>query len=96
MIDRAHPVPPVRGRGEPFPVLQGCGKERVNMAGFEYDITKHGAEAFSRVAYFCSEKGECGVEEVSADQLQVMRDILNNRGAEAGSWFSSSSGRRAW
>ena len=52
------------------------------MAGFEYDITKHGAEAFSRVAYFCSEKGECGVEEVPADQLQVMRDILNNRGAE--------------
>jgi hypothetical protein len=52
------------------------------MAGFEYDITKHAAEAFSRVAYFCSEKGECGVQEVPTDQLQLMRDILNARGAE--------------
>ena len=52
------------------------------MSRFEYDITKHGAEAFSRVAYFCSEQGECGVEEVPLDQLQIMREILNRRGGE--------------
>ncbi|MCF8061342.1 MAG: hypothetical protein K9M82_02400 [Deltaproteobacteria bacterium] len=52
------------------------------MAGFEYDITKHGAEAFTRVAYFCSEEGECGIEEVPADQLRILGDILNGRGAE--------------
>jgi len=52
------------------------------MGGFEYDITKYNAQEFTRMAYFCSEKGVCGVEEVPEGQLQVMREILNHRGAE--------------
>ena len=52
------------------------------MTRYEYEISRHGAEAFTRVAYFCSEQGECGTEEVPADQMQKMREILNERGTQ--------------
>lgn len=52
------------------------------MSSFEYRITKHSAEAFHRVAYFCSEQGECGLEEVSADHVGQLEGVLNEEGAQ--------------
>jgi len=52
------------------------------MKRFEYDITQHSADAFDKVVYFCSETGQCSLEEVSRDQTRVLADILNQRGRE--------------
>jgi hypothetical protein len=52
------------------------------MKRFEYEITQHSADAFDRVVYFCSESGECSLEEVSKDQTRVLTDILNTRGEQ--------------
>ena len=52
------------------------------MRSFEYRVTKHSAEAFHRVAYFCSEQGECSLEEVPADHVEQLEGILNEEGAQ--------------
>jgi hypothetical protein len=52
------------------------------MKRFEYEITKHPAEKFTRVVTFCSEEGECKLDQVPADQMTVLGDILNERGSE--------------
>jgi hypothetical protein len=52
------------------------------MSSFEYRVTKHPADAFHRVAYFCSEGGECGLEEVPADHVEQLLGILNKEGAQ--------------
>jgi hypothetical protein len=52
------------------------------MAQFEYEITKHPAEAFHQLVYFCSESGECNFSELPSDQMGVLKDILNERGAQ--------------
>ncbi len=50
------------------------------MDRFEYSITRHSAESFRDVAYFCSEDGTCVLEDVPVDQVAVLEDILNERG----------------
>jgi hypothetical protein len=52
------------------------------MDHFEYEITRHAADTFDKVIYFCSESGKCGIDEVSKDQTRILTDILNNRGRE--------------
>jgi hypothetical protein len=52
------------------------------MAGFEYDITKHPAETFNQLVYFCSESGECKLQELPSGQLGALKDVLNDRGAQ--------------
>ena len=52
------------------------------MKRFEYEITQHSAETFDKVVYFCSEAGECSLDEVSKDQIRTLTNILNNRGRE--------------
>jgi hypothetical protein len=52
------------------------------MKRFEYDITKHSADTFDKVVYFCSETGQCGLDEVSRDQTRILADILNQKGQE--------------
>jgi hypothetical protein len=52
------------------------------MKRFEYDITKHSADTFDKVVYFCSETGQCGLNEVSRDQTRILADILNQKGQE--------------
>jgi hypothetical protein len=52
------------------------------MKRFEYDITKHSADTFDKVVYFCSETGQCGLDEVSRDQTRILADILNQKGRE--------------
>ena len=50
------------------------------MKSFEYDITQHSAESFTEVAFFCSESGACGLEQVPGTQREKILDILNERG----------------
>jgi len=50
------------------------------MRRFEYDITKITSEDFSRLIYFCTETGECSLEEVPDEQAKKLRDILNRKG----------------
>jgi hypothetical protein len=52
------------------------------MKRFEYDITKHSADTFDKVVYFCSETGQCGLDEVSRDQTRILAGILNQKGQE--------------
>jgi hypothetical protein len=52
------------------------------MAQYIYEITKHPANEFSHLTYFCTESGECSLEDVTDDQTAVLRDILNYKGSE--------------
>jgi len=52
------------------------------MIKYEYEISKHPAEEFNRLTYFCTEVGECSLEEVPDQQTNVLRDILNKQGSE--------------
>lgn len=52
------------------------------MKQFEYQITKHPAEAFKELVYFCSESAECNLEQVPTDQTKILQDILNERGRQ--------------
>ena len=49
---------------------------------FEYRITRHAESDFNRVIYFCSEKGECRLEDVSDSQTSALSAMLNERGAD--------------
>ena len=50
------------------------------MKRFEYKITKHSADTFDKIIYFCSKSGRCGIDEVSKNQTRILADILNNQG----------------
>jgi hypothetical protein len=52
------------------------------MMRFEYEITKHSAEEFSHLVYFCTDKGECGIRDLPPDQLSALGQMMNQRGAE--------------
>jgi hypothetical protein len=52
------------------------------MKRFEYEITKHPADTFNQVVYFCSETGECSINEVPGDQTEILADTLNERGSQ--------------
>lgn len=52
------------------------------MDRFEYEITRHSADEFRRVVYFCSDAGTCSLEDVPAEEPQILVDILNERGLE--------------
>jgi hypothetical protein len=52
------------------------------MDRYEYDVTTHAADTFSRLIYFCSEKGNCTLEEVPAEEPQILVGLLNERGLE--------------
>lgn len=49
---------------------------------FVYEVKKHPLEQFIRMAYFCTEKGECGLDEIPGEQTEAFEDLLNQRGSE--------------
>ena len=63
------------------------------MKYFEYEITQHPAGAFKQLVYFCSEAGECSLDEVPGDQINVLSDILNERGRDRWELVQISFGR---
>lgn len=50
------------------------------MKKFEYQITTHAAETFTHLTYFCTEEGECTLEEVPGEQIRLLTGILNEHG----------------
>lgn len=52
------------------------------MKRFEYEISRHTADTFRQVIYFCTETGECTLDEVPSDQINVLSGILNERGKQ--------------
>jgi len=52
------------------------------MNGFEYEITKHPAEAFKQIIYFCTETGQCSLDEVPVDQIEILANMLNEKGKQ--------------
>ncbi|MBN2126646.1 MAG: hypothetical protein JW821_20265 [Deltaproteobacteria bacterium] len=54
------------------------------MSQFEYHITKHPFDEFRQLAYFCTDQGECKLEEVPGDEFRHLDGILNEKGA--GGW----------
>jgi len=52
------------------------------MKQFEYEITQHPADAFKQMVYFCTETGECSLNDVPRDQAEVLTEVLNERGKQ--------------
>ena len=52
------------------------------MKRFEYEITKHPSHDLAQLVYFCTEKGECNLNQIPSDQIRILGDILNDRGAD--------------
>ncbi len=52
------------------------------MKQFEYEITQHPADDFKQVVFFCTETGECSLNDVPRDQTEVLTGILNERGQQ--------------
>lgn len=52
------------------------------MNRFEYDITKHSAEEFSKTCIFCTATGQCNLEEVPDQENDLLKQVLNERGSK--------------
>jgi len=52
------------------------------MEKFVYEITKYPAETFKQLVFFCSEKGQYTIDQVPNDQAKVLKDLLNEKGAQ--------------
>ena len=52
------------------------------MKQYEYEITKHANEDFTHLVYFCNAAGECSIDQVPENQINMLTDMLNRRGAE--------------
>ncbi len=50
------------------------------MKRFEYEITRHQADTYKQVVYFCTETGECTLDEVPDEETKMLSQILNERG----------------
>ena len=49
---------------------------------FTYEVSQYSTEQFVRLAYFCTEKGDCSLNEIPSEQTQAFQDLLNKRGSE--------------
>lgn len=52
------------------------------MRRFEYEVTRHEADTFNELVFYCSEGGQCNVADVPPDQTTILQNILNERGWE--------------
>ncbi len=52
------------------------------MEKFVYEITKYPTETFKQLVFFCSEKGQCTIDQVPNDQTKMLEGLLNERGAQ--------------
>ena len=63
------------------------------MKKYEYEITKHANEEFTHLVYFCNAEGECSIDQVPENQINMLTDMLNRRGAEGWEIVQSLFGR---
>jgi hypothetical protein len=52
------------------------------MIRFEYEITKHPAEEFTQLVYFCTDGGDCSLNDLPHNEVATLMEILNKRGDE--------------
>lgn len=52
------------------------------MKKFEYEITTHPAETFRHISFFCTEEGQCTLQDVPEEQIRTLAAILNTRGTQ--------------
>lgn len=52
------------------------------MKKYEYKVTKHSSNDFEHIGFFCTERGECDLEQVPSDQISVLEKILNENGEQ--------------
>lgn len=67
--------------------------QEAAMKEFEYKITRHSAETFKDLIYYCTESGECTLEQVPHDQTETLQDILNTEGVTGWELIQVSFGR---
>jgi hypothetical protein len=63
------------------------------MKRFEYKITKHPAEAFTDLVYYCTESGECTLDQIPHDQTEMLQNLLNTEGTRGWELVQVSFGR---
>jgi hypothetical protein len=63
------------------------------MKRFEYQITTHSAEFFKELVYFCSEDGNCAMEQIPSDQIDKLEGLLNEQGASGWELAQASFGK---
>lgn len=63
------------------------------MNTFQYRITRHPAETFRDVVYFCNEEGGCSLERVSSEQTGKVEQLLNDMGKEGWELVQASFGK---
>jgi hypothetical protein len=63
------------------------------MKTFEYRITKHPAESFKELVYYCTEAGECALDQIPHNQTETLQNILNDEGAAGWEFIQVSFGR---
>ena len=52
------------------------------MKRFEYEITKLPADDLTHIVYFCTDEGECNLDQIPSDQTNILVDLFNKRGSE--------------
>jgi hypothetical protein len=52
------------------------------MKRFQYEITRHPSSEFKQLVYFCTDQGECSLEQVPYNQTDVLKGLLNDRGEQ--------------
>jgi hypothetical protein len=50
------------------------------MKRYQYEITRHSGEEFTKLVYACSGEGECSLDHIPLDQVVTLEEILNERG----------------
>jgi hypothetical protein len=52
------------------------------MKKFQYEISKHSSDKFNELVYFCSDQGDCSLNQIPADQTEILSQVLNKRGGQ--------------
>ncbi len=47
---------------------------------YEYKITRHPAETFEEMVYFCTRNGDCKLGNIPVSQIEKIEGMLNERG----------------
>lgn len=49
---------------------------------FVYEVQKYPSEQFLRLVYFCTDQGECKLDQLPSEQMKAFEDLLNQRGSD--------------
>jgi len=52
------------------------------MIRFEYEITKYPADEITQLVYFCTDQGQCNLDQLPSGQMGSLGTKLNEKGSE--------------